>query len=204
MQITFNGPCLSKYFYRVGVQENNNTNSLTFVVAKTQEDINLENYKIYLKMQTQDCSFVNKEPLRDFVIVDNKIIIDYIITRKVSQYKNLDLQLQFEEITLDDINIWQTHIFNITFDDTLLADEYIAEENPAILQDHEKRISELEESDSVIEYPTYYDFPNIGKKNIIYIDTSINKTYRFDIVQNKYYVIGSDYKEIDIVNGNGK
>lgn len=44
-----------------------------------------------------------------------------------------------------------------------------------------------------------YNFPNIGKGNMIYIATDEKASYVFDTVQNVYYCIGRDYNEIKTI-----
>ena len=53
----------------------------------------------------------------------------------------------------------------------------------------------------VVTKETRFDFPTIGSSEAIYVATSENKTYRFDEANLKYYVIGSDYDDIKIING---
>lgn len=50
---------------------------------------------------------------------------------------------------------------------------------------------------------TYLDFPSIGNKKQIYIDTGNNATYRWDDIATEYFCIGRDYNEIQIINGGG-
>ena len=44
-----------------------------------------------------------------------------------------------------------------------------------------------------------YNFPNIGKLNMIYIATDEKASYIFDTAQNVYHCIGRDYNEIDSI-----
>lgn len=44
-----------------------------------------------------------------------------------------------------------------------------------------------------------YNFPNIGKPNMIYIATDENASYIFDTAQNIYHCIGRDYNEISAI-----
>ena len=44
-----------------------------------------------------------------------------------------------------------------------------------------------------------YNFPNIGKPNMIYIATDENASYIFDTAQNIYHCIGRDYNEISTI-----
>ena len=51
------------------------------------------------------------------------------------------------------------------------------------------------------EFNNRYEFPSIGKPNIIYVAKDENKTYRFDEDSLTYYCIGSDYNEIEVIQG---
>lgn len=53
----------------------------------------------------------------------------------------------------------------------------------------------------VITKDTIYDFPPIGDKNCIYISKATNKTYRWSNEDTKYFCVGSDYDDINIING---
>lgn len=61
---------------------------------------------------------------------------------------------------------------------------------------------ELNES-PVISKRTIYSFPTIGSETNIYIATDENKTYRWNDADMKYYCIGSDYNDIQIINCGG-
>lgn len=56
-------------------------------------------------------------------------------------------------------------------------------------------------SDVVVSKASYLEFPTIGKDGTIYIDIEANATYRWDGDNLKYYCVGRDYKEIEIING---
>lgn len=49
-------------------------------------------------------------------------------------------------------------------------------------------------------YDGIKNFPTIGKPGNIYIDTLTNKSYRWDDDNLKYYCIGSDYSEINLIS----
>lgn len=55
--------------------------------------------------------------------------------------------------------------------------------------------------DVIIEHDTIFNFPSQGQRNTIYVELSKNKIYRWDDNKLKYYIIGSDYNEIEIING---
>lgn len=50
-------------------------------------------------------------------------------------------------------------------------------------------------------FSTYIEFPVSGNENTLYIDESANKTYRYSAESGSYYVVGSNYEDIKIING---
>ena len=46
-----------------------------------------------------------------------------------------------------------------------------------------------------------FEFPSIGKSDLMYVATDENRTYRFDEESLTYYCIGSDYNEIEVIQG---
>jgi len=59
----------------------------------------------------------------------------------------------------------------------------------------------LDSFSNVCERNSVYEFPNIGKPNVLYIDKGGNGTYRWDDVARKYYCIGKDYTQIRCIDG---
>ena len=63
---------------------------------------------------------------------------------------------------------------------------------------------ELNES-PIVTKDTIYSFPTMGDIYHIYVATKTNRTYRWDDENTKYYCVGSNYDEINIINcGNSK
>lgn len=58
---------------------------------------------------------------------------------------------------------------------------------------------ELNES-PIVTKNTIYSFPTIGDAYHIYVATKTNRTYRWDDENTKYYCVGSDYDEINVIN----
>lgn len=56
-------------------------------------------------------------------------------------------------------------------------------------------------ADLVRQFKTYLEFPSLGTEKTIYMDAAANKAYRWDEVEKKYYVVGSDYGQIKIIDG---
>ena len=48
---------------------------------------------------------------------------------------------------------------------------------------------------------TYLEFPSVGDSHQIYIDIGNNAIYRWDDTAIKYFCIGRDYNEIQLING---
>lgn len=53
----------------------------------------------------------------------------------------------------------------------------------------------------VVSKDSFLEFPATGEENTIYIDTTANKSYRWNPEDFHYYVVGSDYNDIKVVNG---
>ena len=52
-----------------------------------------------------------------------------------------------------------------------------------------------------LEFKNRFEFPNIGKENMIYVALDEHAAYIFDGEQNVYHCIGRDYREIEIIQG---
>ena len=52
----------------------------------------------------------------------------------------------------------------------------------------------------VVTRDSYLNFPSIGSESVIYVDKTANKSYRWDDNDLKYYVIGSDYNDIELID----
>ena len=51
------------------------------------------------------------------------------------------------------------------------------------------------------EFKSRFEFPNISKDNMIYVAKDEHKMYMFNSDTLNYEVIGSDYNEIEIIQG---
>ncbi len=54
---------------------------------------------------------------------------------------------------------------------------------------------------AVLQYDSYYDFPTVGEPHILYIDTSDEASYRWDAENLKYYCVGRDFTNIQVIDG---
>ncbi len=55
--------------------------------------------------------------------------------------------------------------------------------------------------DSKIQFNDYHSFPAIGEEGSLYIDTTANKTYRWDNENLKYVCCGADIETIQVIDG---
>lgn len=66
-----------------------------------------------------------------------------------------------------------------------------------------QQVSEsIEDISMVVQEDTYLSFPLIGSEKTLYIDTTTNQAYRWSDEGLKYYQIGSDWNDIEMIDGN--
>lgn len=202
MILEFFGKTTCQKVFNFGIQGDNATIVIDFVLTAQQENIDLRTCKAFVKSATTSYSFADKEPVEIEEMEDGKKIkLCWTILRKHSNHRCINVQLVFEGKNLD--TVWQTDYVVFQFNKYIQADEEIANDNPTIIQDFERRITTLEEQvvETITEYDSYLLFPTVGKKGILYIDKEENCSYRYDEENLKYYCIGTDYKQIEIING---
>lgn len=62
-------------------------------------------------------------------------------------------------------------------------------------------LKRIDNCGGTIPYPNLASFPTVGKENILYIDQESNELYRWDDENIKYYRVGTDYHNIEIITG---
>lgn len=55
--------------------------------------------------------------------------------------------------------------------------------------------------DLIHQYNSIYEFPSTGDEKQLYLDVSTNRIYRWDNTAIKFYCVGSDYNNIEVING---
>ena len=144
--INYKGNTPQQRFYTIGVQDNNKSNRITFIIEQQQSDLVLddEGYKPYIKVCNRESGYFDKITPTEYNFVDGNCEIVWNIEKKSTQYRNLEVQIVFEEMGGD--VVWQTLIVELEFGGTIKADEEIEKEYPSILQDLEKEIDDLDEN----------------------------------------------------------
>ena len=52
-----------------------------------------------------------------------------------------------------------------------------------------------------IEFNNRFEFPSVGKNNMLYIAKDEHKIYIFNSTTLNYEIVGSDYTEIEVIQG---
>ena len=52
-----------------------------------------------------------------------------------------------------------------------------------------------------VEFDNRFEFPSIGNDNMLYVAKDEHKIYIFDTNNLNYVVVGSDYSEIEMIQG---
>lgn len=52
-------------------------------------------------------------------------------------------------------------------------------------------------------FATRFEFPNTGKDYILYIATDEEQVYRYDVSTGTYKIVGSNWRDIDLIDGGG-
>lgn len=55
--------------------------------------------------------------------------------------------------------------------------------------------------DERLIFSSYFEFPNIGKADVLYIATDENKQYLWSVTEMRYVATGSDWHDIQIIQG---
>lgn len=142
----FDTLCQIKYF-RIGVRGNNRVDEIIFVINRNScTGLDLSNFKPYVKIENKKDDYFDKDSHVELLPDDGsgKMKLKYELRRKTTIHASVDIQLQFELMEKSDVIVWQTETVNISFLRTIRADEQIANENPTIIQDFERRITRLE------------------------------------------------------------
>lgn len=147
MEIPFFDACSQIKYFRMGVRGNNLVDDIVFVVnRKTCDGLDLTPFVPYVKLENRKDNYFDKDGRVELIsgAADDKIKLKYKLGRKTTMHAFVDVQLQFEQSTGDDVIVWQTEPVNITFSRTIPADAEIANQHPTILQDYDRRLKRIE------------------------------------------------------------
>lgn len=183
------------------VEDDNQSDVVKFILSNNQDNLILSNCSAYLKITNASSSMVDKIPLSAKVILD-RVEYEWVLERKHTKWKQIKAQLQFEAKNQD--VVWQTCRFVFNIRKTINADEEIENDNPTILQDFQRRITNLEErtlNDKIITKENKEEFPVVGVVDTIYIDKEDSSIYRWDNECICYVCIGNNFTNIQYIIG---
>lgn len=144
LSISFKGNTPQNRFFKISVIGNNITDKIKFIIPAVQNDVDLTYFNPYIKVQSAGGTYLDKISTGAFMtreIKDDSIEIVWTMTRKSLTCRNINVQLQFEDLEQDDIPVWQSAIMGFEVENTIPADEEISEENPTIIQELEKDVN---------------------------------------------------------------
>ena len=142
MEINHTGIVAEQPRYKYAVKQNNKSNIIIFKFSKQQDSIVLDpNKHFYVKVRNSGRTFTDKDPNVVVTSTDKDVIISWTMLRKVTQFKDIDVQVQYED-TQNDI-VWQSAMVNINLFDNIPADQEIEDLYPSILMKLQKQIDEL-------------------------------------------------------------
>lgn len=203
MTLDFIGNTPRSFISHMGITGNHKTDAITMRIPRHQ-DVDLGGYEAKLKV-------LKKRAVADIVAFDARedtedtVLLTWTPTAAITALKTVDLQLIFEayDEEAEETYFWQTKTFSVIFDGWLDISEALEEKYPDVLEDIENRLNKAEEiSESVLQFGSAAEFPNVGNESILYIDRSTNKCYRYDADEGNYHVVGSDYEDIKTINCN--
>ena len=192
--IFFNGPVPSQKVADLSVIGNNNANIVKFKVHSIQEDITIDLTKMHanLHIKAPGYDFVDKVSIGSNLtqVEENGFIyITWIMRRKHTQFKNLDVSLSFTD-TQEDI-VWHSTTLEVVNLDAVDCDKEIEDLEPTVLQELQKQIDDInDEMDDKQDKLTFDETPTTGSNNPVtsdgvknYVDSAIEesevKCYKF-------------------------
>ena len=131
--ISFNGILPPRKEYLYSVRKNANANTMAFIFTQQQGSVYLDlTWNAYIKVESVGGELVDKDiPDRVYLDNSNHIIVEWTLKRKHTDYKQINIQVQFE----NGLNkVWQSAMLTCVLANTIEADEKIVDKNPTIIQ----------------------------------------------------------------------
>ena len=137
--VNYNGNKPISNYYKYGVEGNNSTDLIRFILKKVQADniTLLDADYVYVKCQN-DSGFVDKVPVEATDYGDFNIAVDWLLQKKHTTKESLEVSLCFEKGD----NVWQTQLFTLKIMRGVVADDEIINNYPTIIQQLQKEVGE--------------------------------------------------------------
>ena len=139
--INYKGNIPQQRFYSFAVKGNHNANKVRFVLARKQADIDLTNYVCNLKVE-------NKEThCKDLIMLDlvkeseSELVFEWTMSNKSTQFRNIELQLEFLSTENESEVVWQTMIVEFELSETIkVGDERPTDKELSVLKQVEAEV----------------------------------------------------------------
>lgn len=146
MEITFVGKKPNKKVFEYSVVGNAKVDRIDFILTTTPSDIyslsELADFLPFVKVQSVGLDYVDKIKTTS-EIVDNNLVVSFTLQKKTTQFRNIAVQLQFEND--EGKIIAQCEMVGLALSGNINADHEIPDRYPSVLVNLEYRISRLEQ-----------------------------------------------------------
>lgn len=155
LDITFVGIKPNGKCFDFSVVNNAKVDVINFILTTPLDSVNtleqLSNLNAYVKVESAGGDYIDKISATSVYDSENeKLTISFTLHKKTTSYKNIALQLQFEDLQNEVIS--QTEIVALSLKGTINADKEVSDKYPEAIQELEKevgsysgRIEEVEE-----------------------------------------------------------
>ena len=146
MNITFVGKKPNRKVFEYSVVGNAKVDKIDFILTTTPSDIyslsELADFLPFVKVQSVGLDYVDKIKTTSEMI-DNNLVVSFTLQSKTTQYRNIAVQLQFEND--EGRIIAQCEMVGLALSGNINADHEIPDRYPSVLVNLEYRISRLEQ-----------------------------------------------------------
>lgn len=144
--INYKGNIPQQRFYSFSVKGNHNANKVRFILARQQADIDLTNYVCNLKVESKEANYKDLIMLNLVEESTSELVFEWTMTNKSTQFRNLELQLEFLSTENESEVVWQTMIVEFELSDTIkVGDEKPTDKELSVLKQLEESVVALEE-----------------------------------------------------------
>ena len=138
--INYKGETPQQRFYTFAVKGNKDTNVIRFVVQRQQADVNLLDFTCSVKVQNKEHDYLDLIMLNPvYDEASDTISYDWLLQQKTTQYRNLELQLEFVGGSNGEA-VWQTLIAEIELNETIKVGEYVDDKELSVLKQMEDMV----------------------------------------------------------------
>lgn len=120
--VNYNGNKPISNYFKYGVEGNNNTDVIRFVLSKIQSYIDLSTSDtIKVRVRNDDEDFVEEYDIGENMtnVVDNTFFVDFPLPSEITQLSNVEISLCFSK----ESDVWQTQTFKLKLMSGIIIEE---------------------------------------------------------------------------------